>query len=173
MRYTVKTIHGVSETNYSGTPFEPLFGTGQGSGASPSVWLTLVVILMNTLDQSILERMEFNSPDGTNHHGRLLDVFVHDTSLGFTDLGQLDFAAITDWLREIAQTWEQLLHFSGGALNLNKCSWHVLFWEWKAGRPILCPIQDNNPNLRLYQGGNHTVSHLIWRTTATEASQIL
>ncbi|KAI2490526.1 hypothetical protein MHU86_24036 [Fragilaria crotonensis] len=41
MRYTVKTAYGVSESNYSGTPFAPLFGTGQGSGASPAVWLSL------------------------------------------------------------------------------------------------------------------------------------
>ena len=36
MRYTVKTVHGDSEDSYQGTPFEPLFGTGQGSGASPA-----------------------------------------------------------------------------------------------------------------------------------------
>ncbi|KAI2492147.1 hypothetical protein MHU86_22412 [Fragilaria crotonensis] len=40
MHYTVKTVHGVSENNYSGTAFEPLFGTGQGSGASPAAWLS-------------------------------------------------------------------------------------------------------------------------------------
>jgi hypothetical protein len=50
MKYAVKTMYGISETNYHGTPFEPLFGTGQGSGASPVVWLTLIVILMNTMD---------------------------------------------------------------------------------------------------------------------------
>ena len=46
MRYTVKTIYGISEQNYQGTVFESLFGTGQGSGASPAVWLSLVVILL-------------------------------------------------------------------------------------------------------------------------------
>jgi hypothetical protein len=50
MQYTGKTVYGTSKQYYRGTPFEPLFGTGQGSGASPSVWLTLVAILLNTLD---------------------------------------------------------------------------------------------------------------------------
>jgi hypothetical protein len=50
MKYSVKTIHGKSDKNYHGTPFECLFGTGQGSGASLAVWLTLVVILMNTVN---------------------------------------------------------------------------------------------------------------------------
>jgi hypothetical protein len=53
MKYTVKTVHGVSEQNYSGTVFEPLFGTGQGSGASPAVWLSLVVVMLNTFERLI------------------------------------------------------------------------------------------------------------------------
>lgn len=44
MRYTVKTMYGVSTENYHGTVFEPLFGTGQRSGASPAAWLTLLVV---------------------------------------------------------------------------------------------------------------------------------
>ncbi|KAI2499358.1 hypothetical protein MHU86_15140 [Fragilaria crotonensis] len=31
MQYTVKTVHGISEENYHGTVFSPLFGTGQGA----------------------------------------------------------------------------------------------------------------------------------------------
>ena len=45
MRYAIKHAHGVSEDEYQGTIFEPLFGTGQGSGSSPAIWLGLVVIL--------------------------------------------------------------------------------------------------------------------------------
>ena len=36
MRYYVKTVHGISEESYQGIVIEPLFGTGQGSGASPA-----------------------------------------------------------------------------------------------------------------------------------------
>ena len=59
MRYTVKTVYGVSESNYHGTPFAPLFGTGQGSGASPAVWLSLVVLLLHTFDRIVPHRMNF------------------------------------------------------------------------------------------------------------------
>ncbi|KAI2491323.1 hypothetical protein MHU86_23232 [Fragilaria crotonensis] len=60
-KYTVKTIHGISSDNYYHcTKFAPLlFGTGQGRGASPSVWLSLVVIMLNTLDHIIPDRMNF------------------------------------------------------------------------------------------------------------------
>ena len=70
--------------------FESLFGTGQGRGASPSVWLTLVVVPMNTLDRIIPERMTFSSPTSPpQQHDRLINAFVDDTSLGFTDPGML------------------------------------------------------------------------------------
>ncbi len=61
MKYTVKTVFGISEQSYRGTPFALLFGTGQGSGASPAVWLSLVVILLNTLDRVVPERISFRS----------------------------------------------------------------------------------------------------------------
>lgn len=96
MQNTVKTVHGISAENYSGTPFEPLFGTGQGSGASPPVWLSLVVILMNTLDHLIPERMEFQSPDASIKHSCLIDALVDDTSLGLTDTGLLSYTDRND-----------------------------------------------------------------------------
>ncbi|KAI2509680.1 hypothetical protein MHU86_4800 [Fragilaria crotonensis] len=64
MQYMVKTIHGVSSDSYSGTMMAPLFGTGQGSGASPAVWLSLVVILLNTLERVVPNRIRFKSADG-------------------------------------------------------------------------------------------------------------
>ena len=154
MQYTVKTIHGVSDENYQGTPFEPLFGTGQGSGASPAAWLSLVVLLMRTLDHIIPERMTFEAPD--LHHSRLMDAFVDDTSLGFTDYGVLTCPEMITTLQTIAQTWEQLLFHSGGSLNLKKCSWYILYWEWKDGRPILRPVQPDDPTISLTKGASST-----------------
>ena len=153
MRYMVKTVYGVSETSYTGTPFAPLFGTGQGSGASPAVWLTLVVVLLNTLERVTPLRMGFRSADGVNIHSRLVDAFVDDTALGFTDDGSMSFDALVTSLEELAQTWERLLHYSGGSLNLSKCSWFVMFWDWRAGRPILREYKDEPiANIGLRQG---------------------
>ena len=84
MKYVVKTIHGVSEANYHGTIFAPLFGTGQGSGASPAAWLSLVVLLLQTMDRIIPDRINFSSPNGNITHSRLADAFVDNTYLGFT-----------------------------------------------------------------------------------------
>jgi hypothetical protein len=132
MKYAVKTVYGISSDNYHGTVFAPLFGTGQGSGASPAVWLFLVVILLQTLDRLIPDRVNFTSVSGDISHSRLADAFVDDTSLSCTSSS--DDADINDTitrLEHIAQTWEHLLHLSGGKINLSKCSWFIVRWEWK------------------------------------------
>jgi hypothetical protein len=88
MKYRVETTFGVSDGHYNGAPDAPLYGTGQGSGASPAVWLTLVVILMNTLNRITRERIRFRAPNDPLMHFRLIDAFVDDTSLAFTDTAQ-------------------------------------------------------------------------------------
>ncbi|KAI2494260.1 hypothetical protein MHU86_20278 [Fragilaria crotonensis] len=160
MQYTVKTIYGISADNYHGTGFEPLFGTGQGSGASPSVWLTLVVLMLNTLDRIIPDRMNFVPIQGQRPHSRLVDAFVDDTSLGFTSAGHQNYEQLINRLQEIAQTWEHILFLSGGKLNLSKCSWYVLSWEWKSGRPRLRPILPTDPTISLYQGNQKEASEI-------------
>ena len=173
VKYTVKTVHGISESNYHGTTFEPLIGTGQGSRASPSVWLTLVVVLMNTLDQLIPERMSFQCPDSSQRHDRLIDAFVNDTSLGFMDPGLITLETMIAKLNHIAQTWENILFNSGGALNLSKCSWYTMYWDWKNGRPILRRNDTDNPTLTLVTQGNTTDPTTIKRLPLSKASRIL
>ena len=72
-------------------PFEPLFGTaGQGIGASPVVWLTLAVLLLNKIEKVVPERIWwFQLHDGTLEHRRLVDAFADASALGFTDNGAL------------------------------------------------------------------------------------
>ena len=172
MKYAVKTIHGISEQNYQGTPFECLFGTGQGSGASPSVWLTLVVILMNTIDKLTPECMYFQSPNGKIKHSRRSDAFVDDTSLGFSDYGKMTYNAMVAKLQEIAQRWENLLHYSGGSLNLKKCFWFVMYWQWHHGRPQCRAIKANDPTVSLTSGSNTKMTPIENRPIA-EASKML
>jgi hypothetical protein len=43
MKYFVKTMHGISEAYSQTTQSYCLFGNGQGSSGSPSIWLSIVV----------------------------------------------------------------------------------------------------------------------------------
>jgi hypothetical protein len=135
MEYAVKTQFGTSEATYSGTQNEPLFGTGQGSGASPAAWLSHWSVLHDepTRDKVTTDRVQFKSPDSPMTHTRLIDAFVDDTSLSFTDNGTMEFQELAERLTAIASAWHRLLHYSGGSLNLKKRTYHITTWEWQNG----------------------------------------
>jgi hypothetical protein len=147
MSYAVKTQYGVSQSSYCSTDSEPLFGTGQGSGASPAAWLTLVVIMMNTMDRLVSERVTFRSPDTSMCHERLIDAFVDDTSISFTDSGDKSYDDMVATITSIASLWDRLLFYSGGSLNLQKCAWHITYWEWEHGRPRLRTPNSNDKQI--------------------------
>jgi Reverse transcriptase (RNA-dependent DNA polymerase) len=155
MKYTIKAVHGISEKNFAGTPFEPRLGTGQGSGTSPVVWLTLVVLLLHTLDRLVPDRMHFESLSGARTHSRTADAFVDDTSIGFTSSSdEKPYENLIARLQTVAQTLEHLLHLSGWKLNLNKCSWYIVRLDWNKGRPILRKALPSDAQLTLCQGNN-------------------
>ena len=78
LKYYIKTMYGISINSYEGTIFEPLFGTGQGSGASPAIWLAISVILLTSLDNLENNGFKFTDPTKklTIHHKGA--VFVDD-----------------------------------------------------------------------------------------------
>ena len=173
MKYAVKHVYGISTEQYNSTIQEPLFGTGQGSGASPAVWLSLVVILLNALDRMSKEddipALSFADPWAEIEAEWRVGAFVDDTNQGVTDpTGALPLECLVEKLREAGQMWERLLHISGGSLNLSKCSWTLQYWSWKNGRPCLQPRLHTDP-LLLMTSGDTLEHHIITRhDNATE-----
>ena len=74
MKYVIKTVFGISKDNYKGTLFESLFGTRQGSGASPAIWLALVVIILYAYN--VLANKGYSFSDPWNDYTELWKVFV-------------------------------------------------------------------------------------------------
>ena len=62
MKYFVKMAHGLSEAFYKVTPSFLLLGMGQGSGASPAIWLTIVICLLSALTAMAPITMTFMDP---------------------------------------------------------------------------------------------------------------
>jgi hypothetical protein len=154
MKYFVKTAFGISEHNYEGTTFEPLFGTGQGSGGSPPAWISLSSILLDCLDHIIPDTMEFQSPDAKERFSRRALQYVDDTTLGRTSTDE-SYDEKVARLEAIIQVWEQLLHLSGGALNLKKCFYFVVHWYWKDGRPTMYIPLPTDPTVCLTCSTTH------------------
>jgi hypothetical protein len=70
MKYYVKMTQGISNEFYRVIQNYLLYGTGQGSGTSPSVWLSLVVVLLTTLTILAPLSMSFADPWGNIFEAR-------------------------------------------------------------------------------------------------------
>jgi hypothetical protein len=178
MQYAVKHVYGISEKEYSSTISEPLFGTGQGSGASPAIWLSLVTVLLNAFDRLAseydIQGLEFHDPwkeISANWH---IGAFVDDTNQAVMDPSHsLTPNELIEQLRIAGQLWENLLHISGGALNLSKCSWSLQFWEWRNGRPCLQSTNHEYESPLLMTNGECPDANIIHRIDNTTAARNL
>jgi hypothetical protein len=116
--------------------------------------------------------MTFIDPLTKKPYSRLADPFVDDTMLGKSDSGDLSYEDLIGRLQLIAQTWERLLSYSGGALSLSKCFYYVLYWEWPHGIPVLRWSSTEDPTIVLTSGSSTSVS-TIKRLDPNTASRTL
>ena len=79
LQHQVRTTHGTSRA-YTSSATHKHFGTGQGSGGSPTAWNVIDDVLLHALD-SKGTGMNLSNPTGTVTHGRNEDVFVDDANL--------------------------------------------------------------------------------------------
>ena len=63
MKYHLKTKFGISAAYIQSSLDNFLFGTGQGSGASPAIWLLISTVLLSVLTKIAKRGMMFKSPD--------------------------------------------------------------------------------------------------------------
>ena len=137
MRHSIKTNLGPSKSYYSNCDLLTLFGSRQGSGGSPCLWLILSIILIRILKQLARKYMDFCNIDRTTRVSRCIDAFVDDSTAGTNDaMGQpMTSLETRNNLAHTAQTWERLLTASGGKLELTKCYYYLLIWAWLDGQP--------------------------------------
>ena len=143
-QYKTKTTHGVSKGSYSTTTEHTVHGPGQGSRAAPAIW-TLINCYLLALMKEKSQGVTLTDPD--------CSITAHQSSSGFVD-------DITHWNIHIrnsllhpespdtllqsttatAQRWENLLHSSGGKLELSKCFYYMFHWSFNAdGKAYLSP----------------------------------
>ena len=132
-RYRLRTAMGLSDVEYSHCIQFPLHGSGQGSGNSPSIWLFISSTLFD-IHQQQAHGASFVAPDGKTKVEISLVGFVDDSNGSTNDFQpqtQTDIGTLLDRMTQDAQLWNDLLYCSGGKLELPKCSFHVLQFDFK------------------------------------------
>jgi ribonuclease HI len=132
MKFRLRTALGDSARTYQHSSDTPIHGTGQGSCASPAIWLMISSILMDCLSE-LSGGMTMLDVSNNTKLQQWIDGFVDDTSL-FTNISQFsetpDLIQITSQLTADMIIWKELLEASGGKLELSKCFYYILSWHF-------------------------------------------
>ena len=138
-RFHLRTLSGISEQFYNHSIEFPVYGSGQGSGNSPGIWLFISSTLCDIHNKQS-HGATFTNPDGTESVTISMVGFVDDSTGSYNDFRpqhELPFDTMMDNMQQDAQTWNDLLWCSGGKLELPKCSYHVLRFNFAPnGKPI-------------------------------------
>ena len=149
-QYRIRTDLGLATTGYSHSAETPIYGTGQGSANGPMLWLFIDSVLYDCYEAKAHPAV-YCTPDKKNRFELGMAGFVDDSN-GQTNQFERDEIAKTwrlvlQYAQENAQHWSDLLHASGGALELSKCSFHLLRWSFSiSGAPVLT-VPDDIPDL--------------------------
>jgi hypothetical protein len=131
-RFHLRTINGISTESYTHCLQFPIYGSGQGSGNSPAIWLFISSTLCDIHNQ-ISRGAFFTNPQGTETVKLSMVAFVDDSTGTYNDFQPQTQPPIHEMLPHAqtdCQSWNDLLWCSGGKLELPKCSYHVLRFEF-------------------------------------------
>ena len=148
VRYHLKTQLGVTDEHYQHCVIYPIYGTGQGSGNSPTIWLVVSSALFICYDARAFGA-RFETPD----RSLTIDIyrvgFVDDTT-SYVNQFMSDTAPTPAFLISLlthdSQLWSDLLWKSGGGLELPKCTYHFWYYSFmEDGCPFLIDGQVGPP----------------------------
>lgn len=130
IRYHVKTVYGISEESYSTTSDYTIHGPGQGGRGSPSVWVIVSSLIMHCLSRKSEGFTMYNPYDLNDKFTNWMTGFVDDVTHWCSNQDTQSEEAAIHEIQKTAQWWEQLLYATGGKLELSKCFFYVLQWDF-------------------------------------------
>ncbi len=173
MKYFVSTALGISEGSYCNTTMTPVHGTGQGSCASPPVWLQICSVLFDCHEQ-LSTGAEFFAPDRQTVVDNSMAGYVDDTKCITNDMNQTHPHTVDELvatMQEDTQIWGDLLYTSGGALEIPKCNFYIMHWQFdESGLPRLDAKLDTTIQLN---NGDRTESVSLRNDSVTQAHKTL
>lgn len=162
-RYYLRTALSQSQSFWAHSAQTPIFGTGQGSGISPGVCCAVYSDLFH-LHSKLTPGATYQSPlpiyptTTTLHNVG----FVDDTTTTVTDQSlpqALSLISLRTQLQHSLQQWANVLHLSGGSLELNKTVAYLLSWKFRSdGHPFLSDV--SHRSLTLYDPATNRMHHV-------------
>jgi hypothetical protein len=142
--YRIRTELGLAPNGYSHSEVHPIYGTGQGSANSPAIWCFVSSTLFDCYKE-VSHAADYCSPTLNQNMQLNMIAYVDDSngqtnSFLYNDQSKIVNRTLTK-VRHNAQAWTNLvLGVSGGAVELSKCSCHIMEWIFsRQGAPVLSP----------------------------------
>ena len=147
-KYFLKMGGETTKHSYENSDDFELYGTGQGSANSPTIWAMISSTLF-TAQEELAFGAEMESPNGSLSAKVSIFGYVDDSAgrvLDFKDSLEVLVAKLVEKMEHNAQIWSDILWFSGGRLELVKCSYHVMAPVYdKEGRVKVDVIPKHQP----------------------------
>ena len=135
MEYHVTISGSRRERKYMNTLNTSIYGTGQGSGNSPHIWTMLSSILLHIMNENA-NRATYPKLDNTEKRvtstAYVDDVNAHHNTQANTTINMMK-SMMEDYKR-----WKMLLEASGGKLEVEKCTYYAVDWNFsRGGKPAM------------------------------------
>ena len=174
MKHYVKTAHGISNLHYGHLRCDnkPVQGSGQGNGASPTLW-TLISSPLLSMMRSLGFGVSLHSPISNELIHFVGCSFVDDTDLLQTSPSQeVPLHQTQPTMQAAIDAWSTGLRFTGGALDPNK-NWiyPIEFFFDRKGNPHY--RSTNQLNLHFTVEDSKTNRCHLTQINPTEAKETL
>ena len=128
-KYFIKIGHHITKEFYKSTEENVLFGTGQGSGNSPILW----ILLSNELIDMYTEKTTgatYQDPSGKTKTSIHMTAYVDDINTHKTYPHYTPQPEMHDSIQQDISIWEKILYTSGGLISNTKCTYYTNKWEF-------------------------------------------
>jgi hypothetical protein len=134
MKYNV-LIEGAScKKTFQNTDKTTIYGTGQGCGNSPIIWLFISNILIRMFSNEAIGAKDKES-NNTELLEAKISAYVDDVNTHH-NCNKAHPNIITNMQHDFT-IWKNLLDMSGGVLSQQKCNFYILSWDFmKSGIPV-------------------------------------
>lgn len=140
MQYIIKHKKGLASIPNGHMKPNPFHGVGQGAGDAGTWWGFISDMLIKAYNKKASDA-SIQSPITHIFSNHKIQAFVDDSQL-FLIIPDSNGHTIHDLLKHDVQLWEQLLHVTGGKLEIPKCKFLVFTWTFNAnGDAILSHVE--------------------------------
>ena len=128
MQYIIKHKKGLASIPNGHMKPDPFHGVGQGAGDAGTRWGFISDMLIKAYNKQASDA-SIRSPITHIFSNHKIQAFVDDSQL-FLIIPDNKGHTIHDLLKHDVQLWEQLLHVTGGKLEIPKCKFLVFTWSF-------------------------------------------